>query len=316
MTQPERIGDRKAGDILVAEGLISQSDVETVLAIQKKNRQVGNRKRLFGMVLCDLSLITPIDNYCALHKHGKLLSVGEYLVNEEMVDPAGLDALFARAGAEATPFISHLLDQKVIAKSRLQQILFDLFYIPFRSVSDIVFEKESRGPLAQVIGRADAEKHLCLPLQLNGASLLVGITDPSNLVFLRDLDIAFPQYRFTPVFITFSGFTWFYRLIYEKNWLGEKKSVDLSLLMKSSMVVCDPGAEEEKILAFFDRYERVRRAGQGTVGADRQSQFLEFIRHHHGEMSARTQCKRIRFSLKREAGRLKILATPEAEAAG
>jgi len=312
MTQPDRSGQKKAGDVLVEEGLISLRDVETVLAIQDKNRLAGNRNRLFGMVLCDLGLITPMDNYCTLEKYGKLLSVKAHLVNAGIIGRARLDELCAQAGAEGIPLISFLLDKKVMVKSLLQQILFDLFYIPFRSVSDIVFEKESRGRLAQVIGQAAAEENQCIPLQLNGASLLVGITKPANLMFLRDLDLTFPQYRFTPVFIPFSGFTWFYRLLYEKNWEGGGKTVDLSLLMKSSMVICDPVADKEKILAFFDRYERVRSAGQEPAGGGRRKLFLEFIRHHHSRMAARAQCRRIRFSLKVEEDRLKLLAAPEA----
>lgn len=311
MVQADRGGDKRAGDILVEEGLISLKDVEKALAIQENNRLAGNRKRLFGMILCDLGLITPMDNYCALDKHGKLLSVEAYLVNEDIVGRSRLDALSTQAGAEGIPLISYLLDKKVMVKSLLQQILFNLFYIPFRSVSDIVFERENRGRLAQVIGRAAAEENQCIPLQLNGPSLLVGITGPANLIFLRSLDLTFPQYRFTPVFIPFAGFTWFYRLLYEKSWEGAKKTVDLSLLMKSSMVISDPVADKEKILAFFDRYERVRRAGQAPAGTGRREHFLEFIRHHHGRLAARTQCRRIRFSLKAEDGRPRILAAPE-----
>ena len=248
MMRPERA---KTGEILVAEGLISPDDVEKVLAVQEKNRLAGNRKRLFGMVLCDLSLVTPMDNYCALEEHGKLFSVEDYLVRESILTRSGLDQVSAQAGDEGVPLISFFLDKKVMDKSRLQKILFDLFYIPFRSVSDIVFEKESRGSLAQVIGPKAAEEHQCIPLQLNGASLLVGITDPSNLIFLQDLDRTFPQYRFTPVFIPFSGFTWFYRLLYAKSWEGKKRLVDLSLLMKSSVTVSDPRADQEKIFFLF-----------------------------------------------------------------
>jgi len=312
MTGPDRGKDRKTGDILMAGGLIGPGDVENVLAIQEKNRLAGNRNRLFGMVLCDLNLITPMDNYCALASTKKLLSLKDYLVKEGVVSPSGVGQLAARAGAEGVPFISFLLDQKAVGKSRLQQILFDLFYLPFRSVSDIVFDKQSQDQLTQVIGPLAAEKHLCIPLQLNGSALMVGLCDPSNLMFLRDLDATFPQYRFTPVFIPFSGFTWFFRLLYGKNWEGEKKSVDPRVLMKSSMVIQDPVADKEKIFAFFDRYEQV--SGQAPAGTGRQSYFFEFIRLHHDRMAARTQCRRVRFSLKAQGKDLKIIATPEPEA--
>lgn len=316
MTQPD--SGRKAGDVLVEEGLISPEDVNQALAIQKRNRTAltGNRDRLFGMVLCDQSLVTPMDNYCALDKHGKLMSVGEYLVRKNILSGSGFDRLEARAREEDTPLISFMMDKGVVAKSLLQQILFDLFHIPLRSVSDIVFEKGNQNLLASVIPRAEADQHRCIPLQLNGSSLLVGITDPSNLLFLRGLDQAFPQYRFTPVFIPFSGFTWFYRLLYGRDpeeGGATKKPADLSRPVKSSIVVADPGSEREKIWALFDRYETLRRRDQGQAVRDpeRQEQFLAFIRHHHGRIVRRSGCRRVRFSLRQEGGRILVMAVPE-----
>lgn len=318
MTPPDGKNARRAGEILLEEGLISPDDVTQVLSIQEKGRTAltGNRSRLFGMVLCDMSLVTPMDNYCALEKHGNLMTVGDYLVQKNILSPSKMDRLTSDAENQGLPLISFLLDKGVVAKSLLQQILFDLFHIPFRSVGDIVFEKGSRKILAEVISRETAGKHRCIPLQLTGPSLMVGITDPSNLVFLRDLDQAYPQYRFTPVFIPFSGFTWFYRLLYEKNWEGGKKPVDLSLLMKSSVLVTDPGGETDKILAFFDRYERVRGAGKAAASSaeGRRSSFLDFVRHHHKRITARWDCRQVRFSLKQEKGRLLVTAAPEGEA--
>ena len=322
MTPPDR--EQKAGDVLLEEGLISREDVDQALAIQKKNRTAltGNRERLFGMVLCDLSLVTPIDNYCALDRHGKLMSVEDYLVRKNIISRSGLDRLAAKAREQDTPLLSFMVDQGVVAKSLLQQILFDLFHIPLRSVSDIIFEKGSQKILSSVIRREAAERHRCIPLQLNGSSLLVGITDPANLLYIRGLDQSFPQYRFTPVFIPFSGFTWFYRLLYGRNWeerrVGEgagEGAADPS--PESPIVIADPKSEKEKIFALFRRYESLRGKdpGQDDQTAGRRELFLAFIRQHYGRIAGRHGCRRVRFSVKKEGARLLVMAAPEPEGA-
>lgn len=314
MTPPDR--GQRAGEVLLEEGLISREDVDQVLAIQKKNRTAltGNRDRLFGMVLCDLSLVTPMDTYCALEKHGKLMTVEEYLIRKNILSRSGFEELSAKAKEADTPLLSFLMDKGVVAKSMFQQILFDLYHIPLRSVSDIIFEKGSQKTLSGVIPRKEAERHRCIPLQLNGSNLLTGITDPANLLFLRELDRSYPQYRFTPVFIPFSGFTWFYRLLYGRNWESrrqEKKTAPSP--PEVSVVVADPGAERDKIDSLFTRYEALHRADQKEFARTpgRQKQFFAFIRQHHQRITGRCGCRQVRFSLSQESGRLLVLATPE-----
>ena len=74
----------KTGELLVKEGLIHPDDVQTALAIQEKRAASVslNQTRLLGMILCDLNLITPIDNYAVLHKYNKLVSLPAALVRD------------------------------------------------------------------------------------------------------------------------------------------------------------------------------------------------------------------------------------------
>ena len=84
---------RKIGALLVDEGLVNPEDVQRVLLIQKKRRESpsSNKSRLFGMILCDLNLITPTDNYCVLEKHGKLITLQDFLIIEQILPKSSVD---------------------------------------------------------------------------------------------------------------------------------------------------------------------------------------------------------------------------------
>lgn len=316
----------KIGDIMIDEGLVCPEDVDQVLAIQKKSD--NSQGRLFGKVLCDLNLVTPMDNYCVLDKHKKVVSVKAFLVQKDIIARPRLEEIEAKAEQKDIPFISCLLEDGIVSKPQLQQILFELFHIPFRSVSDIVFNEKSRKELSRVIDRTRSARHKVIPLQLAGNALVVGITDPMNLVFLRDLDQIFPQYRFTPIFITFSGFTWFFKMLYKKAWvslgpLGNTPDDDTSAKSDGdedgspdfSILVTDPDQDKDAVYTLYERYEQVRRENWGIQPRDKERAmlFFEFIRRHHSGISAHFNCSSIRFSFKKSGSRLMVTAMPGKE---
>lgn len=306
----------KTGDILVQEGLISRAGVDQGLAIQEKNRTAPNQNRdqLFGMVLCDMNLVTPLDTYHALDKHEKLISVADFLVQKNILTRAAMERAAQKAQADGVPLISHLADAKIVSRPLLRQVLFDLFHIPFRSVSDIVFDKRSREVLTGIIPAADASAHKVIPIQLQGHTLVAGITSPENLGFLKEVDQRFPLYRISPVFISFSGFTWFYKLLYqEPRPPGQRADGSRPPL---TLRVTDPERDKKAVLAFYDRYEHIRkkRGLNSDSGQSRAALFLEFIRTHHDQICRRCNCTGVEFSLHREPdGRLTLLARPEKE---
>ena len=282
---------------------------------------------LLGKVLCDMNLVTPTEAYCALEKHNKLVSLKTFLLRKNMASTSRLDRAQAAAAQKNMPFISQLLEEGIVAKPQLRQVLFDLFHIPFRSVSDIVFDDNSRDKLARVVDRDEAARNKMVPLQLAGNTLVVGITDPENLSLLRQLDNRFPQYRFAPIFITFSGFAWFFKMLYRAAWNGVEAPVEplnvtraetrlpgRSSPLDFSLAVKNPDLDKTAIFAFYSRYEGIRRNHMGknnqNQGSSRAVCFFDFIRHHHGDMARRFSCSTIEFSLKKDGTRLMITALP------
>ncbi len=308
--------NQKTGELLVGEGLVHPADVKRVLAIQEKARASLQRdkSRLFGMILCDLNLITPVDNYCVLEKHGKLVTIQDFLIQKKLVPRELVKKTLARSIELNIPFMSLLLEDRIISKTLLQQIVFDLFYIPFRSISDIVFDKKTRTKLSFIIQKSQARKHKVIPLILRGNTLLCGVADPRNLTFIRELNSQFPQYRFKTVFISFSGFTWFYKMLYKEAWDQVKaveKPVDLSLLLKFCVTITEPERERSTIFSLYKRYELVRSLVGYAAKGDRARMFQAFVAEQYGKITREYHCRSIEFSLKNDPKQLRIMAFPK-----
>ncbi|MCG8567813.1 MAG: hypothetical protein MI747_22330 [Desulfobacterales bacterium] len=308
--------ESRSGDLMVAEGLIHPSDITRARALQKQGTSgvAGSKQRLFGMVLCDLNLVTPMDSYCVLKKHGKLLSLEEGLVRNGLLSTSEVEALVRRAGEGDAPLISLLLDEKQVPRPALQQLLFDLFHIPLRSISDIIFNSGLKGELGQIISSSQARQHGMIPLILKEQVLLCGITDPDNLIPLKELDGLFPQYRFKPVFIPYSGFSWFFRLLYGED-LGAKQGEsgfgnEVDRLLDFSVTISDPLAETDLVHALYHRYERLRQLGGMGKPPDRRLLFQAFIQESHSRIRRAQRSHVVAFGLERHQGQIRVKASP------
>jgi len=310
----------KTGQIMIQEGLVSSGDVALALDIQEKNKgnEFKGRSHLLGMILCELNLITPLDNFYVLKKHHKLMSIMDRLWEKEITSRPRLEKIKAEADSQSIPLISFILENRIIPKVRLQQMLFDLFGIPLRPVSGIVFDHTSRSDLTSVVGRDLAGKLNMIPLHLSGNILTLGLTDPDNLIFVRKLDLEFPRYRFLPVFIPFSEFKWFYPILYPgaqgpstpPDFKGHPPSV------KSAGVetISDPELEKDAIARLFRQYETLR-LGHGPRNSHetyryRLGLFTNFIRNRYDEITARNNCNAIQFHAGRQGGRTMVMARP------
>ena len=309
---------------MIQEGLVSPGDVARALDIQKKNKssEFKGSSHLLGMILCELNLITPLNNFYLLKKHHKLMSVMDRVCEKEMVSRSRLEKVKAEAECKAIPFISFLLEKQIIPKSRLQQVLFDLFGIPLRPVSDIVFDPTCRNNLTAVIDRYLARKLSIIPLHLSGNLLTLGLTEPENLLFVRKLDLKFLQYRFLPVFIPFSGFKQFYSILYPKvpaNFTPKifmqhpptKKSAPNGA---GSETISNSKLDKHAIARLFRQYETLRLGHEPRNNHEtynyRQDLFADFIRDSYYEIIAQSGCKTIQFYVTQQEGRAMVIAKP------
>lgn len=305
----------KTGELLVKEGLIHPDDVGTALAIQeKRHASVSlNKSRYIGMILCDLNLITPIDNFVVLHKYNKLVTLSSAMVEKKLVTLEQMQSLEQQSLREDIPLISLLLKTQTVSLQGLQQILFNLFHIPFKSISDFIFNEKQRPVLTQILDRHASKENGIIPLVHKDNTVLFGLTAPENLLLIHQMNREFPQYRFKALFIPFSGFTWFHDIIYPVPDeagppLHRPEPPDVSLMLSFKMKIQDPRADGKAIQALYNRYETLRTLLGHAKKGDRQKEFKQFIRQVHQRMAGAGRHTTVEFSFQKQAGNLVILA--------
>ena len=319
MTASKIVKSLKTGELLVKEGLIHLSDIDTALAIQeeKNSLSLGN-PRLLGMILCNLNLLTPKDNYYILDKYNKLMSIQEILIEKNMLSKGLVLKVDQDSRSQNTPFISSLLKSGFISTTKIQQLLFDLFHIPFRSISDFVFNQKDHKKLVQVLDQHNSNKNRVIPLVLKESTILFGITDPENILFIRKLNQRFPQYRFKLLFIPFSDYLNVSKVIYDASALPAPKSLekhlDLSLLLQFKTSIENPEKENRSIETLYERYELLRQLSGNLKRKNHFNEFNDFIIQSHKTISHEYKKQNIEFSLKKKGKSVKIIAFPQQSA--
>ena len=306
----------KTGELFVKEGLIRIHDIDMALSIQQRRRESLSVKknRRSGMSLCDLSLITPVQNYAVLYKYNKLLSIQAILVLKKILTQEEILTAQNESQQADMPFISILLKNKLISTSQMQGVLFELYHIPFRSISDFIFNETDRDELVSVMDRHSARENRIIPLVLKDHTLFFGITDPENILFIQNLNGQYPQYRFKTLFIPFSGFSWFYNILYgssKKALSSGKKAPDLSLLLSFKTVIKAPEQEKALVQTLYERYELLRQLTGNPKADSRLTAFGEFIVQSHRTISQDYQSHSIEYSLKKENNDVKVIAFPK-----
>lgn len=310
----------KSGELLVKEGLISLGDIDMALSIQKeKNKSLNlNRPKLIGMILCNLNLITATDNYYVLHKYNKLMSIQSVLIENSILSKDVASKIDQESRQQNLPFISSLLEKQLISTAKLQQLLFNLFHIPFRPISDFIFNQKDKNQLVQILDRQNSQKNSVVPLVLKDNTILFGITDPENILFIRELNNRFPQFRFKTLFIPFSNYLSMYKTVYDSHvdstvdsaLLPNKKTLDLSLLLSFKTSIENPEMENRSIKTLYQRYELLRQLSGNSKRSDHLHKFNDFIIQSHKTITEEYKNSSIEFSLKKEGNRVKIVALP------
>ncbi|WP_321493084.1 hypothetical protein [uncultured Desulfobacter sp.] len=305
------------GSLFLDEGLISPKDMERALAVQEKSLRSKSRDnpRFFASILCDLNLVTPVDAYYILRKNKKLRSVQVFLEQEHIVSSEVINQCMIRVRETGIPFISTLLEAGVISEERLSHILMDLFRIPLRSISDLGFNRKDREDLSSLISKDEARLNKTIPLLLQGKTLLIGIMDPENLLFVRWLIQRLPNFRFETLFIPYSGFIWFFKLLYNEAYdsvVPKDISKELSALLSYNIVIRDPVIEQDGVFSFFKQYEKLKNLFSDRCSTqDRHVAFHTFIMEKHRQITTTFHCRAVRFSLEKNQGKVVIAALPE-----
>jgi type IV pilus assembly protein PilB len=109
--------------------------------------------------------------------------LGELLVRENLISLQQLQKAQEEARKSGGRLGSLLVKQGAIGESDLTQFLSKQYGVPAISLSDFDIDDD----VLKLVPRATAEKHQCIPVNRAGSSLIVAMSDPSNIFAIDDL---------------------------------------------------------------------------------------------------------------------------------
>ncbi|HET7753637.1 MAG TPA: type IV-A pilus assembly ATPase PilB [Anaeromyxobacteraceae bacterium] len=109
--------------------------------------------------------------------------LGELLVRENLISLQQLQKAQEEQRRTGARIGSLLVKQGAIAEQDLTQFLSKQYGVPAISLKDFDIDDE----VLKLVPRATAEKHQCVPVNRAGSSLIIAMTDPSNIFAIDDI---------------------------------------------------------------------------------------------------------------------------------
>jgi type IV pilus assembly protein PilB len=109
--------------------------------------------------------------------------LGELLVRENLISLQQLQKAQEEARKSGGRLGSLLVKQGAIAENDLTQFLSKQYGVPAISLKDFDIDED----VLKLVPKAAAEKHQCVPVNRAGSSLIVAMSDPSNIFAIDDL---------------------------------------------------------------------------------------------------------------------------------
>jgi hypothetical protein len=167
---------QKLGEMLVSNGLLTESQLVAALEEQHKNR------RLLGEIIVDLGFTTKEKLDAALaHQYGSIL--GEILIRKGYVTFEQLQNALEDQKSSTKTLGEILIDRGYVAESDLMDGLSQQYKIPYVQLSTCTINPEATGKVP-----LDALKKYCVfPIDVQDNMLVVATCNPEDFVAESDL---------------------------------------------------------------------------------------------------------------------------------
>jgi chorismate-pyruvate lyase len=176
-TTLESPSSRRFGELLVADGVITQDQLDAALRLQT----VARAYVPIGQMLLANKLITRKKLNALLHRYGKRSRLGAILVKGGHITVAQLE--------EALTHRTHMpLGRTLVSLGHLDEItmrdaLCTQLHVNFFDLDNIAIDQK----LASIISHRFAVRHLIVPLFRVGEILVVAVDDPSQAAVIEGL---------------------------------------------------------------------------------------------------------------------------------
>jgi hypothetical protein len=171
---------RRFGELLVADNVITQDQLDAALRLQS----VARSYMPIGQVLLANKLITRKKLNALLLRHGKRSRLGEILVKAGRITAAQLEEALLYQRRMHMPVGRALITLGYLDEMTMRDALCTQLHINFFDVDRIVIDQK----LACLITERFAARHLIVPLFCVGEVLVVAMDDPSRAAVIEGLE--------------------------------------------------------------------------------------------------------------------------------
>ncbi len=179
-TAAESAAARRFGELLVAENVITQEQLDTALQMQT----VARKYVPIGQVLLANKVITRKRLNALLYRYGKRSRLGAILVKAGHITTAQLNEALVRQRRVRMPLGKALITLGHLDEMTMRDALCTQLHVNFFDLDSIVIDQK----LASLISEPFATRHLVVPLFCIDELLVVAMDDPSQAALIENLE--------------------------------------------------------------------------------------------------------------------------------
>jgi len=109
--------------------------------------------------------------------------LGELMVNKQLIDGNQLQEAYQKMRSEGTSFLNSLLELGAIQDEDMHTVLSEYFKVPAIKLADIELDQD----IVSLVPEDISLKHKVIPINRTGATLVVAMSDPSNIEVVDEL---------------------------------------------------------------------------------------------------------------------------------
>jgi type IV pilus assembly protein PilB len=170
---------RLLGDILLAEHLITWSQLEQALESQKGTRPY----KPIGQILVEQGALTQDKLKSILDAFGKRSRLGEILVKSRAITREQLATAFEEQQRAGTRLGEALIGLNYVTEDTVRRALCTHLDIPFVDLNSYALDPR----LTKIINRTYANKHVVVPVSLVDNVLTLAMDDPTDTAVVDDI---------------------------------------------------------------------------------------------------------------------------------
>ena len=172
--------DRKLGEILMDEGLVSESQLQEVYL----NQASDEAYLPIGQLLVNHKIITQKQLNYILDRYWKRARLGDIMVRSGVITKELLKVALEGQKKTGLRLGEQLVKQNLISEKKMRQILCSQLNIPFVNLENITIDPS----LAKLINRNFSQRNQIVPIARIGDTLTLVMDDPTSFGLVEELE--------------------------------------------------------------------------------------------------------------------------------